>query len=83
MDEYVPMILNANDNVTGQKLYEDYVSRINGGVSLSWEPIKKNNKMFMFANKKTTVKFQDKTVDLNETKDLYGRLIYEASQRNQ
>ena len=26
MDEYVPMILNANDNVTGQKLYEDYVS---------------------------------------------------------
>jgi len=75
MDEYVPTILNANDNVTGQKLYEDYVSeRINGDVSL-WEPIKKNNKMFMSANKKTTVKFQDKTVDLKETKDLYGRLM--------
>ena len=73
-DEYVPTILNAD--VTGQQLYEDYVSdRINGGVSL-WAPVKKeNNKMFMSANKKTAVKLRDKTVDLKETKDLYGRLM--------
>jgi len=73
-DEYVQRILNAD--VTGQKLYEDYVSeRINGDVSL-WAPVKKeNNKMFMSANKKTTVKLRDKTVDLKETKDLYGRLM--------
>jgi len=45
-----------NADVTGQKLYEDYLSqRINGDVSL-WAPVKKeNNKMFMSANKKTTV----------------------------
>jgi len=68
MDEYVPTILNAN--VTGHKLYEDYVSeRTNGDVSL-WEPIKKNNKMFMSANKKTTVKFQEKTVDLKRDQGL-------------
>ena len=73
-DEYVPTILNAD--VTGQKAYEDYVSeRINGDVGL-WAPVKKEkNKMFMSANKKTTVKLRDKTVDLKETKDLYGRLI--------
>ena len=73
-DEYVPTILNAD--VTGQKLYEDYVSeRINGDVSL-WAPVKKeNNKMFMSANKKIRVKLRDKTVDLTETKDLYGRLM--------
>ncbi len=73
-DEYVQMILNADE--TGQKLYEDYVSeRINGDVSL-WAPVKKeNNKMFKSANKKTTVKLRDKTVDLRETKDLYGRLM--------
>ena len=34
-----------------------------------------NNKMFMSANKKTAVKLRDKTVDLKETKDLYGRLM--------
>jgi len=73
-DEYVPTILNAD--FTGQKLYEDYVSeRINGDVSL-WAPVKKeNNKMFMSANKKTAVKLRDKSVDLRETKDLYGRLM--------
>jgi len=72
-DEYVPMIMNAD--VTGQKLYEDYVSeQINGDVSL-WAPVKKNNKMFMSANKKTTLKLRDKTVDVKETKDLYGRLM--------
>ena len=44
--EYVPQILTAD--VTGQKLYEQYVSeRINGDISL-WSPVKKvNNKMFM------------------------------------
>lgn len=31
--------------------------------------------MFMSANKKTTVKLRDKTVDLKEIKDLYGRLM--------
>ena len=69
-----------NANVTDQKLYEDYVSeRTSGDVSL-WEPVKKeNNKMFMSANKKTTVKFQDKTVDLKETKDLYGTLMVLAT----
>jgi len=73
-DEYVPMILNAD--VTGQKLYEDYVSeRINGDVSL-WATVKKeNNKMCMCANKKITLKLRDKTVDVKETKDLYGRLM--------
>jgi hypothetical protein len=73
-DEYVPQILNID--VTGQKLYEEYVSeRINGDVSL-WAPVKKqNNKMFMSGNKKTSVKLRDKTVDLKETKDLYGRLM--------
>src|SRR6218665_3947104 len=73
-DEYVQAILNAD--ATGQKLYEDYASeRINGDVSL-WAPVKmENNKMFMSANTKTTVKVRDKTVDLKETKDLYVRLM--------
>jgi len=73
-DKYVPTILNAD--VTGQQLYGDYVSeQISGDVSL-WAPVKKdNNKMFMCTNKKTTVKLQDKTVDLRETKNLYGRLM--------
>ena len=53
-DEYVPTILSAD--VTGQKLYEVYVSeRINGKVSLL-ASVKKENKMFMSVNKKTTVK---------------------------
>ena len=73
-DEYVPQILNINN--TGQKLYQDYVSeRINGNVSL-WAPVKKeNNLMYMSGNKKHTVKVRDKTVDLKEPKDLYGRLM--------
>ena len=51
-DEYVPHILHID--VTGQKLYEKYVSeRINGDVSL-WAPVKKHNKMFMSGNKKTS-----------------------------
>ena len=54
-NECVPTILNTD--VTGQKLYKDYfLERINGDVNL-WAPVKKeNNKMFMSANKKTTVK---------------------------
>ncbi|KAJ4946949.1 hypothetical protein JOQ06_008992, partial [Pogonophryne albipinna] len=73
-DEYVPQILNAD--VTGQMLYEDYVSeRINGDVSL-WAPVKKvNNKMFVSGNKKITVQLRDNTVDLKETKDLFARLM--------
>ncbi|KAI4810948.1 hypothetical protein KUCAC02_013875, partial [Chaenocephalus aceratus] len=73
-DEYVPQILNAD--VTGQKLYEDYVSeQINGDVSL-WAPVKKvNNKMFLSGNKKITVKLRDNTMDLKDTKDLFARLM--------
>ena len=76
-DEYVQMLLNADE--TGQKLYGDYVSeRINGDVCL-WAPVEKeNNKIFKSANKKTPVKLRDKTVDLRETKDLYGRLMFVA-----
>ena len=72
--EYVPQIFNVND--IGQKLYKDYVTeRINGDVSL-WAPVKKqNNKMYMSGNKKHTIKVLDQTVDLKETKNLYGRLI--------
>jgi len=44
---------------------------------------KANNKMFMSANKKTTLKLRDKAVDLKETKDLYSRLMILArSSRN-
>ncbi len=73
-DEYVQQILNAD--VTGQKLYEDYVSEcISGDVSL-WAPVKKkNNKMFLSGNKKIIVKLRDNTVDLKETKDLFARLM--------
>ena len=73
-DEYVPQILNID--AMGQKLYEDYVSeRINGDVSL-WAPVKReNNKMYMSGVKKYTVKVRDKTIDLKETKSLYGRLM--------
>jgi len=35
------------------------------------QPVKKNNKMFMSANKKTTLKLRDKTVDVKETKDIW------------
>ena len=73
-DEFVEQILNAND--TGQKMYEDYVTeRINGSISL-WTKVKKvGNKMLMSGNKTTTIKLRDKTIDLKETKDLYGRLM--------
>ena len=57
-------------------MYEEFVAeRINGNVSL-WVPVKKvNNKMYMSNNKKLAVKVRDKTVDLQETKNLYGRLM--------
>ncbi|KAL8597167.1 hypothetical protein ACOMHN_050503 [Nucella lapillus] len=73
-------ILNAD--ITGQKLYEDYVAeRINGDVSI-WAPVKKeNNKMFISGSKKT-VKLRDKTVDLKETKDLYGLMVLARSNRD-
>ena len=72
--EYVPQILNVDD--ISQKLYKDYVTeRINGDVSL-WAPVKKqNNKIYMSGNKKHTVKVHDQTVELKETKNLYGRLM--------
>ena len=72
--EYVPQILNVDD--IGQKLYEDYATeRINGDVSL-WSPVKKqNNMMYMSGSKKQTVNIRDQTVDLKETKNLYGRLM--------
>lgn len=34
--------------------------------------------MYMSGNKKHTVKVRDKTVDLKETKDLYGRMMVHA-----
>ena len=73
-DEHVPKILNAD--VTGQKLYEGYVSERINGVARLWTPVKKeNNKMFMSANKKPTIKFRNTIVDLKETWDLFGRLM--------
>ena len=63
-------------DVTGEKLYEEYVEeRINGNTSL-WAPVKReNNKMYTSGNKKQTVKIRDNYMDLRETKDLFGRLI--------
>ena len=73
-DEFVEQILNAND--TGQKIYEDYVTeRISGNISLWAKVTKVGNKMFMSGNKTTTIKLRDKTIDLKETKDLYGRIM--------
>lgn len=72
--ESVQQILEID--LTGQKLYEDYITeRINGNVSL-WAPLKKqNNTMYLSGSKKQAVKIRDQTVDLKETKDLYGRLM--------
>ena len=66
--------MNVDD--LGQKLYEEYIiESINGDVSL-WAPVKKqNNKVYMSGSKKQTVKISDQTVDLRETKNLYGRLM--------
>ena len=72
--EFVEQILNAND--TGQKMYEDYVTvRTNGNISLWAKVTKVGYKMFMSGNKTTPIKLRDKTVDLKEKKDLYGRLM--------
>ena len=73
-EEFVPQILNIDE--TGQNLYEDFVAkRINGDVSL-WAPVKKEkNRMYMSGNTTLAIKIRDKTVDLKETKDLYGRLM--------
>ena len=72
--EVVEQILNAND--TGQKMYEDYVSvRTNGNSSLWAQVTRVGYKMFMSGNKLTLIKLRDKTVDLKETNDLYGRLM--------
>ena len=73
-DEYVPQILNIDN--TGQQLYEDYVSeRINGNVSL-WAPVKKEkNLMYISGNKSSAIKVRDNSVELKETKDLFGRLM--------
>ena len=73
-DEFVEQILNAND--TGQNMYEDYVTvRTNGNVSLWAKVTRVGYKMFMSGNKLTPIKLRDKTVDLKETNDLYGRLM--------
>jgi len=73
-DEFVPQILKIDG--TGQKLYEQFVAdRISGDASL-WAPVKmEQNRMYMSGNKNLAVKFKDKTVDLKETKGLYGRLM--------
>lgn len=72
--EHVQKILNIDD--TGQALYENYVEeRINGETSL-WTPVKKEKfAMFKSGNQKASVKTRNKSVDLKETKDLYGRLL--------
>jgi len=72
--ENVKQILTVDEQ--GQQLYEEYVAeRINGDVSL-WAPVKKqNNPMYMSTNKKQTVKVRDQSVNLKETKDLYGRFM--------
>ena len=73
-DEFVELILNAND--IGQNMYEDYATeRINGNISLWAKVTKVGNDMFMSGNKTTTIKLRDKSIDLKETKDLYGRLM--------
>ena len=57
-------------------MYEDYVTeRINGNFSLWANVTTVDNNMFMSGNKTTTIKLRDKTIDLKETKDLYGRLM--------
>ena len=57
-------------------MYEDYVTeRINGNISLLAKVTKVGNTMFMSGNKTTTIKLRVKTVDLKDTKDLYGRLM--------
>ena len=72
--EFEEQIRNANDTV--QKMYEDYVTvRTNWNSSL-WEKVTKvGYKMFVSCNKTTPIKLRDKTVDLKETKDIYGRLM--------
>ena len=73
-DEFVEQILNAHD--TDQKMYEDYVTvRTNGNISLWAKVTKVGYNMFMSGNKTTPIKLRDRTVDLKETKDLYGRLM--------
>ena len=67
-------ILNANG--TGQNMYEDYVTvRSNGNIGLWAKVTKVGYKMFMSSNKTTPIKLRDKTLDLTETNDLYGRLM--------
>ena len=49
--------------------------RADWAVSM-WAPVKKqNNNIYLSGNKKISVKICDKTVDLTETKGLYGRLM--------
>ena len=73
-DEFVEHILNAND--IRQKMYEDFVTeRINGNISPWAKVTKVGNTMFMSGNTTTTFKLRDKTVDIKDTKNLYGRLM--------
>ena len=44
-------------------------------ISASGLVINEGDKMFMSGNQKTTIKLRDETVDLKETKDLFGRLM--------
>ena len=73
-DEFMEQIHNAI--YAGQKMHEDYVTvRSNGNISLWAKMTKVGYKMFMSDNKTTPINLRDKTVDLKETKDLYGRLM--------
>ena len=47
---------------------------MNEDVNL-WAPVKRQNKMLTSGNKRHTVQVRDKTIDMKETTDLYGRLM--------
>lgn len=60
---------------TGQKVYENYVTESINWSTYYWAPLKReNNKMYATGNRKQTVKVKDKSTELKETKNVYGRL---------
>lgn len=65
VDEFVPQIQPVD--VTGQKLYEDYITEvINGDVGILEPAQKQNNKISH--NKKQIVKICDMITDMKETR---------------
>ena len=83
-DEFVEKILNANNTVQNKCMTIMLL-----GTSMTtlvfWPSIvtKVDNRMFVSGSKSTVINLRDKTVDLNETKDMYVRLMILAkSTRN-